>query len=167
MDIVNIYLLFNRSCTINGLKPRREGSPLYMTWMCVPNSHPFQRPQIYDKPPLKKKKKVYEWPELPKFSDSDLVANYRGYERVYKFKEQYMNRSTFCEIKYLNRLFFFKGRVYDWGWFQNTDSHTRKKIIPRSPHTPPPSLKLFNFCLCKLCAIIFFVNEAQPTACAM
>ena len=45
--------------------------------------------------------------------------NYRGYERVYKFIEQYMNRSTFCEIKYLKRLGFnSKGRVYDdWVWF--------------------------------------------------
>ena len=52
---------------------------------------------------------------------------------------------------------------------------------------PPPSLKLFTFCLCKLCAIIFSAtscpnyaqwmtryhlellcsNEAYPTACAM
>ena len=36
-------------------------------------------------------------------------------ERVYKFKDQYMNRSTFCEIKYMNRLGLFKGCVYDWG----------------------------------------------------
>ena len=59
--------------------------------------------------------------------------------------------------------------------------------LPRDPPLPPPSLKLFNFCLCKLCAIIFFAtscpnyaqwmtryhlellysDEAQPTACAM
>ena len=44
-----------------------------------------------------------------------------------------MNKLTFCEIKYVNRLFFFKGRVYDWGWFQNTDSHTRTKIPQSSP----------------------------------
>ena len=31
---------------------------------------------------------------------------------------------------------FFKGRVYDWGWFQNTDSHTRTKITQSPP--PPP-----------------------------
>ena len=45
-----------------------------------------------------------------------------------------MNRSTFRKIKYMNRLGFFKGRVYDWGWFQNTDSYTRTKITP----SPPP-----------------------------
>ena len=27
---------------------------------------------------------------------------------VYKFKEQYMNRSTFSEIKFMNRLLFFQ-----------------------------------------------------------
>ena len=83
--------------------------------------------------------------------------NHRGYERVYKFKEQYMNRSTFCEIKYMNRLGFFKGCVYDWGWFQSTDMHTRAKIT--WVHPPPPSLKLFTFCLCKLCAIIFWATS--------
>ena len=59
--------------------------------------------------------------------------------------------------------------------------------LPRDPPPTPPSLKLFNFCLCKLCAIILFAtscpnyalwmtryhlellnsDEAQPTACAM
>ena len=48
-----------------------------------------------------------------------------------------MNRSTFCEIKYMNRLSFFsKGGAYDWGWFQNTDSHTHTKITPSL--SPPP-----------------------------
>ena len=28
------------------------------------------------------------------------------------------NRSTFCEIKYMNRLGFFKGLVYGWGGFK-------------------------------------------------
>ena len=45
-----------------------------------------------------------------------------------------MNRSTFCEIKYMNRLDFIKGQVYDWGWFQNTDSYTRTKITPITLH---------------------------------
>ena len=44
--------------------------------------------------------------------------NHRGYERVNKFKVQHMNRSTFSEIKYIYRLFFYKGRVYDG---QNND----------------------------------------------
>ena len=48
-----------------------------------------------------------------------------------------MNRSTFCEMKYMNRLFFLKAWVYDWGWFQNTDSDTRTKM-PRAPPPPPP-----------------------------
>ena len=52
---------------------------------------------------------------------------------VYKFKEQLMNRSTFCEIKYIDRLFFFKGQVYDWDWFQKTDSHIHTKITPSCP----------------------------------
>ena len=33
---------------------------------------------------------------------------HRGNEKVYKFKEQCMNRSTFSEIKYMNRLGFFQ-----------------------------------------------------------
>ena len=96
-----------------------------------------------------------------------------------------MNRSTFSEIKYMNRLSVcFKGLVYDWGWFQNTDSPTRTNVTP-SP--PPMSFKRFTFSLCKLSAIIFFAtsctnnakwmmryhldilysNEAHPAACAM
>ena len=60
---------------------------------------------------------VPKLPELP-----PPTYNHRGYKRVYKFKEHNMERSTFCEIKYMNRLgFIFKGQVYDWGWFQNTD----------------------------------------------
>ena len=47
------------------------------------------------------------------------------YERVYYFKGQYMNKSTFFEIKYMNGLVFFKGQVYDWGWFQNIGPETQ------------------------------------------
>ena len=62
--------------------------------------------------------------------------------------------------------------------------------VPKLPRDPPPrspSRKFFNFCLCKLCAIIFFAtscpnyaqwmmryhlkllysDETHPTACAM
>ena len=119
MDIVEIYLLFNSSCTIKGLKPRVR--------MWVSNSPLFQRPQVY-------LKQVFSWWG----SFVNLFTNIRGYIRVYKFKEQYMNRSTLCEIKYMNRLFFFKGQVNDWGWFQNTDSHAHIKItrvVPPPPHT--------------------------------
>ena len=76
---------------------------------------------------------------VPKLPELPPAPNRRGYKRVYKFKEHY----TFCEIKYMNRLGFFfkkkKGRVYDWGWFQNTDWHTRTEITP-SPiqHLAPP-----------------------------
>ena len=44
----------------------------------------------------------------PKLPLVPPIHNHRGYKRVYKFKEQYMNRSTFCEIKYMNRLGFFQ-----------------------------------------------------------
>ena len=50
-------------------------------------------------------------PKLPKLPPPP--HNHRGYKRVCKFKEHSMNRSTFCEIKYMNRLGYFKGRVYD------------------------------------------------------
>ena len=36
-------------------------------------------------------------------------------------------------------IFFFKGQVYDWGWFQNTGSHT--KITPDLP----PSRDIYPF----------------------
>ena len=47
-------------------------------------------------------------PKLPQLPPPP-PHNHRGYtcKRVYKFKEHYMNRSTFCEIKYMDRLFFF------------------------------------------------------------
>ena len=58
MNIVDIYLRFDRSCTINGLKPRRGlGYPKYdIVRMCVLNIPLFLRPQVYDKPPFLKKK---------------------------------------------------------------------------------------------------------------
>ena len=34
--------------------------------------------------------------------------------------------------------FFFKGQVYDWGWFQNTAWHTHTKITPKA--TPLDSI---------------------------
>ena len=78
--------------------------------------------------------------------------HHRGYERVYKFKEQHMNVSTFSEIKYMNRLFFFSKARYMIGVGYKILTSTP---IPESPQVPP-SFKLFTFCLCKLCAIIFF-----------
>ena len=47
-----------------------------------------------------------------------------------------MHMSTFCEMKYMNRLGFFKGQIFDRGLCQNTNSHTRTKIT-LSP--PPPT----------------------------
>ena len=38
----------------------------------------------------------------------------------------------------MNGTIFFKRQVYDWGWFQNTGSHTRTKITPELPPPPPP-----------------------------
>ena len=63
MDIVKIYLLFNRSCAINGLKPRGGGVyPIYdIVRICVPNSPLFSGPRYMITPPPPFKKKVYEW----------------------------------------------------------------------------------------------------------
>ena len=51
-----------------------------------------------------------------------------------------MNRSTFCEIKFMN-VFFSKGQVYDWGWF---------KILTRTsvPKLPQNGPKLNVICKC-------------------
>ena len=46
-----------------------------------------------------------------------------------------MNRSTFWMIKYMNGSVFSK--VYEWGRFWNTGSHTRTKITPKLPPPPP------------------------------
>ena len=35
----------------------------------------------------------------------------------------------------MNEFIFFKGKVYEWGRFRNTGSHTRTKIIPKLPPT--------------------------------
>ena len=56
---------------------------------------------------------------------------------VQKIKGQYMNRSTFRMIKYMNGSVFFKGQVYEWGRFWNTGSHTRTTITPKLPSPPP------------------------------
>ena len=59
-----------------------------------------------------------------------------------------MNGSTFCEIKYMKGYFVYDS---DWGWSENTGSHTHTKIthklLPHA-HTPPPKeintfLKMF------------------------
>ena len=50
-----------------------------------------------------------------------------------------MKRSTFCEIKYiLTVVFFFKGGVYDWGWFQIL-THTLEQTLPPPLHPLPLS----------------------------
>ena len=52
--------------------------------------------------------KLPELPPPPPPHTHTNTHNHRGYKRVYKFKEHYMNRSTFCEIKYMVRLSFFQ-----------------------------------------------------------
>ena len=37
----------------------------------------------------------------------------------------FMNGSTFCEIKYMKGYFVYDS---DWGWSENTGSHTHTKI---------------------------------------
>ena len=59
MDIVEIYLLFNIPCTINGFNPRGMGGyPIYdIVRMCVPNSPLFSAPRYMINPFFLKKKK--------------------------------------------------------------------------------------------------------------
>ena len=52
----------------------------------------------------------------------------------------------------MNRLGFFKGQVYDWGWFQNTDSHSRTKITPRSLY---PQVKNFSISVYVNCVQLY------------
>ena len=108
IDTVEIYLLFERSCPINGLKHRRGGGyPIYdRVWMCVPKSPLFPAPPGIWQTPFFKKRKVYKWPDFwnwngpkywlphpyqnyPEFAPSPPpqththTHNYRGNERVY------------------------------------------------------------------------------------
>ena len=39
------------------------------------------------------------------------------------------NRTEECRSSEPRSSVITKGQVYDWGWFQNTGSHTRTKII--------------------------------------
>ena len=57
--------------------------------------------------------------------------------QVYKFKEQTMNRSTFCEIKYMNRLFFPKAG-YMIGIGFKVLTRTAIPTVPTLPRVPPP-----------------------------
>ena len=54
--------------------------------------------------------KILTGTPVPKLPELPPPHKHRGYtlKRIYKFKEHYMNRSTFCEVKYMNRLFFFQ-----------------------------------------------------------
>ena len=74
--------------------------------------------------------------------------NYRGHERVYKFKEENMNRSTFCEIKYMNRLGFFSKAGYMIGAGFKILTRTSVQKLP-----PPPPPRVYS-------------DEAHPDACA-
>ena len=68
-----------------------------------------------------------------------------GYKRVYKLKEHYMNRSTFCEIKYMNRLSFFSKVGYIIGVVFRILTHTPVPKLPRAP--PPPHSEFKTFLL--------------------
>ena len=139
--------------------------------MCVPNSPLFQRLQVYIK-------QVFSW--LGSFVN--MFTNHRGYKRVYKFKEQYMDRSTFCEIKYMNRLFFQRSGI----WLGLVSEYWLAHLYQSYPQPPPPpsefkTFSLFVYINCvQLYSLIQVVliddeisprasysDEAHQTACAM
>ena len=91
-------------------------------------------------------------PKLPRVPPPH-THNYRGYERVYKFKEQYMNRSTFCEIKYMNRLFFSKaGYMIGVGFKILT-----RTPVAKSPRVPPLYLNCVQ--LYSLLQVVLMLNR--------
>ena len=69
---------------------------------------------------------VYEW---PKFSDTNVYAH------IFRMKG-YINSKDSIWISQLSVKSsiwmgcFFKGQVYDWGWFQNAGSHIHTKTTP-------------------------------------
>ena len=75
---------------------------------------------------------------LYEFTDICVITSKKW---VQKIKGQYMNRSTFWMIKYMNGSIFSEGQVYEWGGFWNTGSHTRTKITPVTPPTPRAFMK--------------------------
>ena len=97
------------------------------------------------------------WKALVHFSDILRSENFRGclffgysmnwlrylsnYQQMGKNNQRnYMNRSTFRTIKYMNKS---KDQVYEWGKFRNTGSNTRTTItqllqLPPAPPPPPP-----------------------------
>ena len=114
--------------------------------MCVPNSPLFQHCQVYDWPPFFNKKYMNgaifldSYVKGPIFLHPGICTYFslRDFSRllillvlheltdiclttskkwVQKIKGQYMNRSTFWMIKYMNGSVFFKGQVYEWGRF--------------------------------------------------
>ena len=117
--------------------------PIYgIVRMCVPNSPLFQRCQVYDWPPFFNKKYMNGPIFLDSYVKDPIFLVYfslRDFSRllillvlyeltnicvitsekkwVQKIKGQYMNRSTFWMIKYMNRSIFFEGQVYEWGRF--------------------------------------------------
>ena len=71
---------------------------------------------------------VPKLPELPSHTH-----NHRGYKWVYKFKEHYMNMSTFCEIKCMNRLGFLKAGYMIGAGFRRLT----RTPVPKLPPVPP------------------------------
>ena len=106
---------------------------------------------------------VPKLPRVPPPPPPPPPRNHRGYKRVYKFKEQYMNKSTFCEIKYMNRLVFFSKAGYMIGVGFKILTRRPVSKFTRVPSPPSPELKLqlVALCLRKLCAIILFASMLQ------
>ena len=71
-----------------------------------------------------------------------LLTNQRWYERVYYFKGQYMNWSTFCEIKYMNRHFFILNIMYMIGLISKYWLTHPYQKYPDSPPRPEKSVLL-------------------------
>ena len=49
--------------------------------------------------------------------------------RLFDLNMLHCNRTEECRSSEPRSSVITKGQVYDWGWFQNTGSHTRTKII--------------------------------------
>ena len=127
----------------------------------------FQRCQVYDLPPFSTKsiRQLISGfvCERPNFSDILVYAYifrseifrrclFSGYSMNWlrylsvklpainglKIKRQYMNRSIFWTIKYMNGFIFSKGQVYEWVRFWNTGSHTHIVNYAPAPKLPLP-----------------------------
>ena len=120
MDIVEVYLLKVYECHV------------FWNWNGLHFLTPMYKNIFFAQIPINT---LFSHLHKAGFLMMNLLTKHRAYERIDKFREQFMNRSTFCEIKYMNRLGFFSkaGHMIGVGFKIQTCTP-----IPKLPFVCPP-----------------------------